>query len=218
MASVRIDSGELPSANGVTEGHELAQVIGRWQSIAHGRFRDDCRFLLQMIEETDRLRLWEKNVGGFTYATRDEFLQNQVLIDYDLTEKQTRQIVDALRGGYRGGIQGAIELARDNPLGEHGGEQGEGEQVDNINSDQGGNIDKTYTLRRLARDRPDLLARVESGELTANAAAIEAGFRRRMRPVPVDSADNAVRALLRIFTADELVRAIGEIVDGRDET
>ena len=72
MASVRIDSGELPSAEGVQEGHDLAQVIRHWQSVADGRFRDDCRFLLQMIDETDRLRLWEKNVGGFTYANRDE--------------------------------------------------------------------------------------------------------------------------------------------------
>ena len=37
----------------------------------------------------------------------------------------------------------------------------------------------TYTLRRLKRDRPDLLERVVSGELSANAAAVEAGFRKR---------------------------------------
>ena len=37
----------------------------------------------------------------------------------------------------------------------------------------------TYTLRRLKRDRPDLLKRVVSGELSANAAAVEAGFRKR---------------------------------------
>ena len=36
-----------------------------------------------------------------------------------------------------------------------------------------------YTLRRLARKRPVLLAAYERGELSANAAAIEAGFRRK---------------------------------------
>ena len=33
--------------------------------------------------------------------------------------------------------------------------------------------------KSLKRDRPDLLKRVVSGELSANAAAVEAGFRKR---------------------------------------
>ena len=37
----------------------------------------------------------------------------------------------------------------------------------------------TYIHKRLKRDRPDLLKRVVSGELSANAAAVEAGFRKR---------------------------------------
>lgn len=40
----------------------------------------------------------------------------------------------------------------------------------------------TYALRRLKRDRPDLAERVMSGELSANAAAIEAGFRKPPKP------------------------------------
>jgi hypothetical protein len=35
-----------------------------------------------------------------------------------------------------------------------------------------------YTLARLDRDRPDLAAKVRAKEITANAAAIQAGFRR----------------------------------------
>lgn len=58
---------------------------------------------------------------------------------------------------------------------------------------------QTYTLRRLARDNPALLDKVEAGELTANAAAIEAGFRKPTKSIPVDSAESAVRALLRVF-------------------
>lgn len=38
---------------------------------------------------------------------------------------------------------------------------------------------RDYTLARLHRDRPDLAQRVEAGELSANAAAIEAGFRKK---------------------------------------
>ncbi len=49
-------------------------------------------------------------------------------------------------------------------------------------SGQGGNS-REYTLARLKRDRPDLAELVIGGALSANAAAIEAGFRRRDTPV-----------------------------------
>ncbi len=45
---------------------------------------------------------------------------------------------------------------------------------------------EAYALRRLTKDRPDLLQRVIAGDLSANAAMIEAGFRRRMLAVPDD--------------------------------
>jgi hypothetical protein len=38
---------------------------------------------------------------------------------------------------------------------------------------------RAYILARLDRDRPDLAARVRAHELSANAAAIEAGFRKK---------------------------------------
>ncbi len=42
---------------------------------------------------------------------------------------------------------------------------------------------KSYTVSRLKRDRPDLFERVVSGELSANRAAIEAGYRRIKTPL-----------------------------------
>jgi hypothetical protein len=174
MLGVRIDSGQLPSARG-KDGYELSQVMARWQSIAHRRFRDDCEFLLQMIDETDDLRLWEKDIGGATFTSRDEFLQKKVLIDYDLTEQSLNEIVSRLRHG---------ETVRLTPLRAHGGDRRSQEaknQDYNCNLGQQGNS-RAYTLARLMRDRPDLAAQVERGELSANAAAIVAGFRKPNRP------------------------------------
>lgn len=37
----------------------------------------------------------------------------------------------------------------------------------------------SYTLRRLKKERPDLFEKVTSGQMTANQAAIEAGFRKK---------------------------------------
>lgn len=43
-----------------------------------------------------------------------------------------------------------------------------------------------YTVRRLAKNRPDIHAKVIAGELTPNAAAIEAGFRKTKFQLPTD--------------------------------
>ena len=40
--------------------------------------------------------------------------------------------------------------------------------------------DQTYAIKRLKRDNPELAERVVRGELSAHAAAIEAGFRKRL--------------------------------------
>ncbi len=56
-------------------------------------------------------------------------------------------------------------------------------KVDNITparADKG--TSKSYTLSRLCRDHSELFQRVCDGELSANAAAIEAGFRKRPNP------------------------------------
>jgi len=42
-----------------------------------------------------------------------------------------------------------------------------------------GGTGREYTIRRLRRDAPELAERVLRGELSANAAAIEAGIRPR---------------------------------------
>lgn len=67
---------------------------------------------------------------------------------------------------------------------------------------------RSRALARLHRDRPDLYARVIAGELSAHAAAIEAGFRPRTASVPIDSPEAAVRALLRRFTREQLSAAL----------
>jgi hypothetical protein len=95
--SVTIGSGELPSAVGVNDPMALRRVLSKWKSIADGRFQEDCRALKQMIEETDALRLWERDDLGRRYSSRDDFLRRGALIDYELTERDFIGIVSALR-------------------------------------------------------------------------------------------------------------------------
>jgi hypothetical protein len=81
------------------------------------------------------------------------------------------------------------------------------EGFDNIKPSKGG-TDPTYTLARLKRDAPELAKLVIDGELSPNAAAIQAGFRKPTRTIPIDTPDAAVRALLRVFTAEQIINAV----------
>ena len=56
------------------------------------------------------------------------------------------------------------------------------ERHDNIiTSSQG--TSRSYTVSRLQKQRPDLFAEVKAGKLSANAAAIKAGFRKQTTPL-----------------------------------
>lgn len=68
------------------------------------------------------------------------------------------------------------------------GEIGGGHSRDSITTsanDRGA----TYVLRRLKRDHPELAEKVVAGQMSANAAAIEAGFRKP--PSPLRALQNA---------------------------
>jgi hypothetical protein len=52
-------------------------------------------------------------------------------------------------------------------------------QTDNVRLKYGNSA--LYTLKRLKRERPDLFQQVLGGRLSANEAAIEAGFRKKPR-------------------------------------
>jgi hypothetical protein len=81
---------------------------------------------------------------------------------------------------------------------------------------------RAYTLSRLRRERPDLFDRVKAKELSANAAAIEAGWRKQATPL------DKIRQLLPKLSEAEvhelhvLVRDIDarpdEVADGDDSS
>ena len=87
---------------------------------------------------------------------------------------------------------------------------------DNVHSPSGprpsGNS-REAALRRLAKDRPDLLAEVEAGRLSAHGAMVKAGFRPRAVSVPVGAVARAAGVLARNFQGDatRLIEAIREI-------
>ena len=59
-------------------------------------------------------------------------------------------------------------------------------------------------IRRLRKDRPDLLAQVLAGELSANAAAIEAGHRQRKAQFYPEDPEKTAHLLIKHMSASDL--------------
>lgn len=67
---------------------------------------------------------------------------------------------------------------------------------------------KAYTLSRLEREAPELFKDVCDGKTTANAAAIEAGFRQKTFTVVAGDSVRAVKSLLKHYSKDDILDAI----------
>ena len=67
---------------------------------------------------------------------------------------------------------------------------------------------KAYTLSRLEREAPELFKAVCDGKTTANAAAIEAGFRQKTFTVVAGDSVRAVKSLLKHYSKDDILDAI----------
>lgn len=131
--------------------------------------------------------------------------------------EQYRRGVQLLRDkGYAGAItkeqarKAAVEDAKANPLasvGKIGNGRPSDSSVGNSNSTVGNTNE--YLLRRLARDQPELLNKVESGELSINQAAITAGIRKKPSQEEI-----AVKAFRK---ADDKLNALKQMIESLAE-
>jgi hypothetical protein len=153
------------------------------------------------------------NWREFTHPVRG-LLRYDSLRDYvvDFLEL-TPEVVEALceKSNARSSARTVVEeLKRLPALNEQPGRP-TGSATGNVgNANISNNNDVSYKVRRLKRDRPDLYQQVIDGTLTPNAAAIQAGFRRKVVQVRADDVDRAVTKLLEHYTVDEIRRALPE--------
>lgn len=78
-----------------------------------------------------------------------------------------------------------------------------GDNVTQVEKPKGNS--RSYAVSRLQRESPELFAKVAAGEMSANAAAIKAGFRRRKTPL------DTLRQAWAKATTDERETFIEEI-------
>jgi len=130
----------------------------------------DCRCLIEFCEEAEIVF----DALGFSSA------EEMICEGYELDPSQIELAVAWLKAN---GVDKPVSLADIVPLAKHGGDRkSEQDQGCNTTLKQRGTVE--YTLRRLKRDAPELLDKIETGELSVNAAAIKAGIRKK--PTPED--------------------------------
>ena len=128
----------------------------------------DCRLIVQFASDAE-------SVGWLGFASKDEYLRDGLGLDPQIVEWALAGLrtvgVDAPRT-----LKATAEAGR--KLQTHGGDRTK--QGDNVTLPlvRGNSIE--YTIARLDRDAPELAARVRAGDISANAAAIEAGFRKKL--------------------------------------
>jgi hypothetical protein len=193
-----IDVKHQPSRNKVLTG---------WITALRGS-REGLNAIGPILREIEHYRMWEMDYGDpkrlleviGVYKLADTLDGVPQLLDEYVSRlvegKPARDVSDKVQ---------EVANARANPVAAHGGDRKSEDQPDNIRLKPEYGTGKTYTLRRLARDRPDLLDKIEAGELTANAAAIEAGFRKKLTPF-----EAAVKAAMKL--SDEEKRSLMEAI------
>lgn len=140
------------------------------------RLKHDCRCLIEFCEEAESV------FAELGYKSAEDMIRE----GYELDPSQIELAVAWLKHnepqeaiGLKS-VSDAIELARANKESVQGrrNDLTSTKLVEVRSSNSNANV-----LRRLARDHEDILAMVESGELTVNAAAIRAGIRKKPTPL-----------------------------------
>jgi hypothetical protein len=138
-----------------------------------------------ILNELVTQRAWEHVPPGKPYGSLDALLKAELGLDSDAIRQRIRDAELAVHGG--NAVPGQKGFQR----------------ADNIRSLAYG-TSETYAYRRLRRDRPDLAERVDQGEMSAHAAAVEAGFRHRTATVRLDDPAATARTLQRHMSREDL--------------
>ncbi len=193
-----------------------------WQAVEvlkayHSRVEMQWRDVEKIRADLESVRAWEVIPPEAPYGSLDALVRAELGVSVDELDRRVVAAAASERMRNAAEVTTGAVLPRNRPLWE----------VDNLSTSpqkeraaiSGVGVVTQKKLDRLARDRPDLLARVRSGELSANAASIEAGFVKRQVSVCPDNPDAVSAFLAKHFDAAE-IKQIADLAvhirEGRD--
>lgn len=214
----------------MTKGHGHV-VENDWRNLLYTELRrtgGDPSHLFEILEAIIRRRAWEDLVDeeGNPVGSLRRLIEAPLpvgcgqpvekilkLLDiehrYETASPEWRERMRKLRDDLR------RELGAE-PLAKHGTNQHADARTLHVRSSDEGSVygnGSSYALRRLQRDAPELAKRVLAGELTANQAAIQAGFRHPTMTVYLTDMRKNARKLAHLLERDEILALIGFLND-----
>ena len=160
--------------------------------------------LIEALGEVIECGYWREFESGGT-GNRVSFDRFEQFLEW--CNFPQKELLAVLKAHHEDVLLAQVRAELGGDLAEHG-EIGKGRTVRDGDTNSKKENDATYILARLRRDHPELAEKVLAGELTANAAAISAGFRKRYIRVPAGDPAGAVSKLLTEYTRDELTREL----------
>ena len=194
MADITIDSGPVEAEDRLRDvpREKWCELMLARRRFVEIRFSYDCRCLVQFVNEADEM-----------YASLGFDSAEAMICDgYGLEPAEAAIAVEWLR---LNPPKDPISLDQVVKLGKQGRPKKGEEKGGNATFSLSQRNTKAHILARLDRDGyGELAAKVRAGELSANAAAVEAGFRKQRTPIEI------IRKLLPKLTLDECkeIRAI----------
>lgn len=153
---------------------EWKYLLAARRSYCNQQFQDDCRELLLFIDDGRENKF-------FGYHDEETYWREGLWLEPEavpFAENYLRARKARLEAGIDGRDWREIAFDQAVTLGKRGRPKKGKEKVGNTNISKGGST-RAYILARLDRDgHAELAARVRAGEMSANAAAIAAGYRK----------------------------------------
>ena len=168
--------------------------------------------LLRRTIETEAWRSFKTPLGEpVENETFHQFLVNEPFNGLGITDSYARQIVQDDKPALDA-LDQALQVTSGAPVGNQNASNDK-TTVDNIHScsDRPSGTSESAALRRLRKDRPDLHAKVLDGELSAHAAAVQAGFRPTTFTVRADNPTSIANTLRRRLNRDVLAAVLAEL-------
>lgn len=166
----------------------------------------DCRCLVEFCEEAELV------YADCGFSSAAEMIQH----GYELDPVEIELAVAWLKHNQPASEVGlgAVKLKITEAKAKKDKQQGKRNDLTSTNFDEveSSNANKNV-LRRLARDQPELLDKIETGELTVNQAAIQAGIRKKPTPAEI-----VVKTFSKVENRLETLRSlVGTLSDSERE-
>lgn len=210
MSNARIiaaTTAETDIAPGTPE--KAYQSVIRAKMLWSFRLRDVDSWQAVIDDWCDDPPAWERIPEFKPYGTPRAMIEAEVCENYDAFLAFIEMVL---------GTEYGAKLREPLAPADHPGTGRGNKTIDNYQSfsvDTEGGTSREYLLRRLHRDRPDILKRLDAGELrSVRAAAIEAGIVKNERRVsiPLDPY-KAAQTIRRTFTPEQVDELIDELTN-----